>query len=45
MSSIAMAFGIGLLIGIALFLILAFSGYIDKWSGYIEKWSGWRRPK
>jgi hypothetical protein len=33
-----MGIGIGFLVGVVLFLILAGTGQIDKWTNRIEKW-------
>ena len=38
MDELAMACGIGFILGVVLFLILALTGYIDKWSNNIDKW-------
>lgn len=40
MNEIAIACGIGLILGAVLFLILALTGLIDKWTNKIEKWFG-----
>lgn len=38
MSDIAFAIGVGFLIGVVLFLVLAITGYIDKWTDKIVSW-------
>lgn len=38
MNNIALGIGVGFVIGVILFLILAATGYIDKWTDQIEKW-------
>ena len=38
MNEIALACGIGLILGVILFLIFALTGLIDKWTAKLEKW-------
>ena len=38
MDDVVLACGLGFLIGVVLFFILAFTGYIDKWSNKIDRW-------
>lgn len=38
MDDMVLACGLGLLFGVILFLILALTGYIDKWSNNIDEW-------
>ncbi len=45
MNELVMACGIGSLIGIALFFVLALSGHIDKWTAYLIKLSERRAAK
>jgi len=40
MNTIALACGIGLIVGVILFLIFALTGHIDKWTAKLEKWFG-----
>lgn len=42
MDNVALAWGLGMLIGVVLFFVLALSGYVDKWTAHIEKWLGER---
>ena len=37
MNKIALASGLGFIIGVILFLVFALTGYIDKWTAKIEK--------
>ena len=45
MNTIALASGVGFLIGAILFLILAFTGKIDQWTINIEKWFASRKKQ
>lgn len=38
MNPIAQAFGIGIVLGIILFFVLARAGLIDKWLASMDKW-------
>jgi hypothetical protein len=45
MSEMVKACGLGTLIGIALFFVLALTGHIDRWTAYLVRKSGRRELK